>query len=246
MISVTAGTDTYGAVRKVRKTPIVTKFAMLELFPIFPIESYYLSHLGQISHEGIPLIYAETSRSIVGYRLARVDRLSAVVTYVRAIGAAFAVVGSIGLIFGIFMSSAERVNAADPVDRYIVLVSGLLLATAILIAVPTYIFTFVVPEREKEIREYCDDALGIAADPARLDSFMVEEFLELTIATLAQAGIVEPYDAIRQPITTTAEQKRLLLVFARSKIALGGSREEFEPLTDSLLIDLAHSDAAHN
>ncbi len=53
MTSVTVGSDVYGAVRKVGTTPIVTKFAMFQFLPVFPIESYYLALDCMVPNRGL-------------------------------------------------------------------------------------------------------------------------------------------------------------------------------------------------
>ena len=87
MIHVTAGTDVYGAVRSVNGTPIVTKFAMLQFFPLYPVQSFYLRRLGRRSRTGVPLIAGTETRDIVGIPCNRINFLSALVAYLRAIGA---------------------------------------------------------------------------------------------------------------------------------------------------------------
>lgn len=47
MVPVVVGTDSYGRVKCVGKTPIVTRFEMLQMFPLRPIESMYFCGMGE-------------------------------------------------------------------------------------------------------------------------------------------------------------------------------------------------------
>ena len=241
MIWVTAGTDVYGAVRKVGTTPIVTKFAMLQFLPLFPIESYYLSRTGTQTRTGVPLIFGQSSQSISGLRLASVDRLSACVAYLRALGASITLFAFIGLMLAIVTSFSGPRNERDPVQRYLLPASLIVLGGGLLIALPTYYFTYVVPVRDKLIRETCGELLGIDADPACVDADTARELLRMTHDAMARSGITEPAKLFRNLVQANPDQIRLLLLLARVQIATSGRRDKLEPMTDSLLLALTDS-----
>ena len=95
---VTVGSDTYGRIKTVGGTPIVTKFVMLQFLPIYPLQSFYLTGLIHTERRGIPLIASSHSTVINGIPLARVDRLSVVIAYLRGIFGAMTVVGFMSII----------------------------------------------------------------------------------------------------------------------------------------------------
>jgi hypothetical protein len=47
MTTVVAGTDTYGRVKAVRGVPIVTRFATLQMLPLYPLQSFYFLGLDE-------------------------------------------------------------------------------------------------------------------------------------------------------------------------------------------------------
>jgi hypothetical protein len=239
MIWVTAGTDVYGAVRKVDKTPVVTKFAMLQLMPIYPLESFYFARMGPASHAGIPFLLGQSSQSILGLRLARIDRTSVWTAYVRGIAAAILVVGFMGTLFGLYMTMTSNINPRDPVQRNLLPVAVAVLTAAVLLGAPTYYFTYVVPDREKRIRQFCGEILGIAADPAHVELETAKELIRLAREALARTGITEPTRAARNLAAASADQKRLLLVLARGMIAVKGTSDALEALADSILESVA-------
>ncbi len=235
MVTVVAGSETYGAVRKVGSTPVVTKFVMLQLIPLFPLESYYLARLGKESIRGIPLVASQSSRSIVGLRLARVDRLSVVMAYIRFVAAALLMFGFLGLMIALVASPKMPQVSNDPLQEYLLSISVVLLGTGVLIGLPTYYATLVVPKREKRIREICGELLGIAADPAHVDTDTADVLMRFTKEAMAQSNISEPSKLLRNPSQATCEQAALLLLACRVRIASGVDREKLEQAVDSLL-----------
>src|SRR4051794_39809742 len=79
---VTFGSDTYGRVKTVDSTPIVTKFGMVSAFPVFPLESFYFIRSGESTSEGIPFLAQVHSTGIKAIPLARVDKLSVLMAYI--------------------------------------------------------------------------------------------------------------------------------------------------------------------
>lgn len=235
MITVVAGTETYGAVRKVASTPIVTKFAMLQFIPLYPLESYYLKRLGKDSFRGIPLIASATSRSIVGLRLARVDRLSVAIAYVRAFAGILGLPGFTIMVIAIVAMLTGSLNPQDSFQRSILPVATGMLCVGALIGLPTYYATYVVDGRERRIREVCDEILGIAADPAMVDPDTAGELMSHIKEALSKADVKEPTKLLRNPQLASREQAGLLLVACRLRIATGGDRDKLEQAVDDLL-----------
>lgn len=235
MITVIAGTETYGAVRKVASTPVVTKFAMLQFIPLYPLESYYLMRLGKDSFRGIPLIASATSRSIVGLRLARVDRLSVAMAYVRACAAILAMPGFLLLMITLVTLLNGSLNENDAFQRNSLSISLGLLGAGSVIGLSSYYATYVVDGRQKRIREVCGEILGIAADPAQIDVDTAAELMTPIKEALTKAEVNEPTKLLRNPQLASREQAGLLLVACRLRMATGGDREKLEQAVDDLL-----------
>jgi hypothetical protein len=234
------GTDVYGAVRSVGRTPIVTKFFMVQGLPIRPMESYYFRALGEWSGSGVPFLGEEIHRAIIGIPCDRINRLSVFVAYVRAVCGAIVVLSTIPL----FALGICRL--CDPVFRFeadkkmTVVIAGMVLASGVLLGLTTYLVNLTVPARERRIRLACARVLGIAADPAhvkleiardmivRADEFLQEQQtpdLDAVLCRTAHFGL---------PVLDQ------LLVRTRAEIQNSGASISRESNTDRILqaIDL--------
>ena len=56
MMSVVVGTDTYGQVKAVDKTAVVTMFSMVQMLPVRPIKSYYVWGPTTSETTGVPFL----------------------------------------------------------------------------------------------------------------------------------------------------------------------------------------------
>lgn len=164
MATIHAGTDTYGRVKSVAGTPIVTKFAMLQFFPLYPLQSFYYRGAGPSQSAGIPFFAYTRSVAINGIPLASVDATSVMIAYARGVFAALAVVGFIVILPGILVLTGERL---DPFAMVATVGLLMLLVTGIVGGLLTYLIP-LTPPRERRIREYCAELLGVSADPARV------------------------------------------------------------------------------
>lgn len=231
MVHVVAGTDTYGRVQCVLGTPIVTKFAMFQLLPLYPLQSFYFIGSGRPESNGIPLIANYYSTTVHGIALARVDVLSVCMAYVRSVFAAMVLIGVMGnLVVGISYISGERLDDfALNAWRWLfgVLVLGVVGGSLSL-------WFPITPRREHEIRAYCHELLGIAIDPARLPpdvAFNVRQFVERVQG-----------DAI-------GDRKQWVrsLVAARASLAESHtSRPKLESITDAALSQLRRGVAVNS
>ncbi len=236
---VTAGTDVYGAVRRVDRTPIVTKFAMLQLLPIWPIESYYLSRTGKKSGLMIPLLGGHTKTPIVGLRLARVDKLSVLMSYVRALAAALALFGSTGVMFGLIFALTG--GHADEFARIAFAVCLGCLALGVMIALPTYYFTWITPIRDQQIRRACRQWLGLAADMAQVDAATAHLLSPTIRQFLSQRGIDDTVTNFQRLASVPPDVLALQLLWMRTQLALGGDRQTLETASDELINALSTS-----
>jgi hypothetical protein len=224
MITVSAGTDTYGRVKNVSGTPIVTKFAMLQFLPIYPLRSFYFSRSGPTEIEGVPLVAGTRSTTIIGIPLASLDIASVLLAYVRGLFGAFVLVGFVVLLIPGFMYLTGE-HAGGLPTNFLRGVLALFLAGAL-----GGLLTYAIPlttRREKDIRRYCGELLGIAADPARVTSE----------ASAKLAGHVEALSPSGEPSRAALIRE---LVMTRAKIASSSDIEHIEKRTDELLDQLRH------
>lgn len=222
MITISAGTDTYGRVKSVHGTPIVTKFAMLQFIPLFPLESIYLTGAGSVSNAVIPFVASFQSVETQGIRLANTDRTSVLMAYVRSAFASIAVLGFIGVIFpGVTYMSGTRL------DEFAMSVLKCM-SIALIFGVVGGATTYVIPlttRRERRIRSSCYQVLGVAIDPAKLPAETAELVLELAD---------ELSDRLDEPRLSLIRD----LICLRAKLALETSNRKYETNTDELLLKL--------
>ena len=173
---VVVGTDTYGRVKAVDKTAIVTMFSMVQLMPVGPIESYYVWGPATSETSGVPFLAFVRSVKLRGLPLARVDRTSVAFAYVRAALAASVVGGFIVTFTGLIFSLDGR-----PMDDFATAVMRLA-ESCLVTGVVGGVLTYLVPttgRRERAIRRYCGEMLGVAIDPGRLGAEVAVAVREL-------------------------------------------------------------------
>jgi len=216
----TAGTETYGRVKAVDGTPVVTKFAMLQLLPLWPLESFYRTGKGKSTSTGIPFFASSRTETIRGIPLARIDKTSALIAYIRAICAPFAIVGVV-LLVTVLVSSVGR-----PLEGLAFVILICMAGAAI------GLLTYTLPlmrHREREIRRYCGQLLGSSIDPARVRR-------EIALQIIDYLGRTHGPDADKRT--------RLLcrLIETRATICQTIDTHNLELTTDELLGQLAHAD----
>ncbi len=229
MTAVIAGTSTYGRVKSVKGTPIFTQFFMLQLLPLYPLQSYYFIGHGEKEMKGVPFLASQTTAAIHGIPLATVDRTSVAMAYVRGLFGGLAVAGCMAFIPIIIYFTGERLDAFAQV-----VTAGLIVA--FLVGVTGGALTYAVPltsNRERDVRSYCAEWLGIAADPA-----LVTSEISATIERKAMQSNVA------NSVGTDRKILILQLVVTRSRIARGLECARMEALTDQLLEELRRESAA--
>jgi hypothetical protein len=236
MVGIMFGSDVYGAVHRVRGTPIVTRFWMLYLLPVVPVESLYLRRLGQQTGLMIPFVGGATQTKVYGIRCARIDLLSVGIAYIRGIAGLAVLVGSV-VTFGLLLS---RMSGPPPDDfqRVAAIVGGAALALGLLIGGATYAFTFGVPSRDRRIREACARAFGIAIDPARVKADVAAQ-IDANVQIRLVGGSITVGVGMDQPIGGASDELDLQLARARAKIQLGAPQLVQEAETDRLLGEIA-------
>jgi hypothetical protein len=225
MVAIAAGTDTYGRVKKISGTPIVTKFAMLQFLPLYPLESFYLVGAGPIETTGIPFFASLHTVSINGIPLASVDKTSVVVAYARGLFGALAIIGFLVIVPGIMYLTGEHL---DDIAMYGM--RGLLISlfTGIVGGMLTYAIP-LTPRREYDIRRYSEKVLGFAIDAALLRPDTSASLLEY----LGERYEIEP----NSPLQWIHH-----LIAARANIAQKSNMHRMEAQTDELLEKLRHAE----
>lgn len=222
MATVYAGTDTYGRVKTVCGTPVVTQFAMLQFLPIYPLQSFYVTGSGVTESTNVPFVASIQLAEIHGIPLANLDRLSVFIAYMRSVFAVAVVVGFMGvLVPGVMYLTGEHLDGfALNLLRCMLaaLISGIVGGTA----------TYLIPlttRRERDIRSYCHELLGIAIDPARLPADTATRVLQFA-----------------DQDQDTVDQRRLGLIRdligIRVKLAADTSDRTSESTTDDILFQL--------
>jgi hypothetical protein len=231
MMHVHAGTDTYGRVKAVAGTAIVTKFAMFQSLPVFPLRSYYFISHGPTERSGVPFFASSESTSIVGLPLASIDVASVLMAYLRAFFATLVVVGSIPAI----MAAVTWLGGQHMADgmKMLGVISSCVLGTGIVGGLLTYAIP-LASRRDRDIREYCAEILGVSADPAcvtREAKVWISAFLE---EHTSEEHLMET--------EYSRTEKILELIQTRMEIPGSDNAQALEDRTDDLLERLKADD----
>lgn len=225
MIVVTFGSDTYGKVRRVGRTSVLTRFAMLQFAPIFPLESLYYARQGDSNSDLISLIYGTDATAPRAIPLARIDKLSVAMAYFRGLCATLALVGCISLVPAVMHFSGERLDRVAIMMTQ-VLVSCLIAGTAA--GALSYCIPWQTGNRQRSIRRASCRVLGMDADPAMFRRDVAEEIAAFTGGRIA--GDELPSGEVEEAIDLS-----MRLVATRLEIALGGPVQLLEQRSDKLL-----------
>lgn len=220
-VHMTIGSDTYGRVKSINGVPVITKFGMFNFLPIFPIASfYYLGNLTQRS-QGIPLLASSTTTTFSGLQLAKLDKLSVTLAYVRGFFATLAVVGFISIVPIIMYLTGEFLDA-------IAMTMLRVLLCCFAIGIVGGVCSYLVPtcsRREKEIRLHCERVLGIAIDPGQLQALDANEILAFVESQLGNKK-------------NANDSLELALIRNRVTVANYGNSLQLEAEVDDLLSKL--------
>ncbi|QDU57339.1 hypothetical protein [Aeoliella mucimassa] len=224
MVTVVAGSDTYGRVKSVAGVPIVTKFAMLHMLPLWPLASWYA--LGESTREttGVPMLATHSKSTMPAIPLASLDRASVVMAYLRGVFGAFALLGFIPVLFvGIMMLTGEHLDDFAAIAFRIALGA---LALGIVGGGATYLFGRA-SARDRDLRLCCSELIRLPIDPARVQATDHDWILEASRAAAAESGA-------RDGRATHLLQ----LVEARLAIGRGAETDLHERKTEELLAKL--------
>jgi hypothetical protein len=222
MASFAVGVDTFGRVKQVGNTPIVTRFFMLSWLPIWPLQSYYRTGEDVVRHEGVPFLFHSQTVEINGIPLRRIDRLTVVMAYLRAFAAVLTLFGSIAMVPGLMALLGERL---DRVAIIMLQVCLGMLAAGIVLGLGSYAWPFQVSRREFDVRTVSGLVLGHCIDPALVEAVHAQRIMEFIanaalIHRLTELGMSKP----------DAEQC-VLLVGVRAAIG-----REAEPMSEAELL----------
>jgi hypothetical protein len=229
MLHVVSGTDTYGRVKTVGKTPIITKFEMLHFIPLVPIRSYYLGRLGPAKTTGIPFLMMTHKVKVTGIPLARIDWLSVRIAYVRAL---FAVLFLLGLLGSLLVGDPALIislqgGGLDEAAWTFVSAALVCLGVAVVGGGLTYLIP-TTTRRERAIRQYCGELLGMCIDPARVTRKSAGAIREFTLGIVPQS---EGESRSRQSLIRD-------LILVRCQRAEGAAPDLVRATTDELLAHL--------
>ena len=232
MVHVTVGTDTYGRVKKVRGTPVVTKFAMLQFLPLYPIQSYYFFGSGRAKKGGVPFFATSHEATVKGIRLSRLDKTSVLIAYLRGIFSLLVVLGFLCFLFVIELHNGKELDVVQWAIFHVML-------TMFIVGTMGGVLTYVVPlvpKRERNIRWCCGELLGIGVDPALVEKqdaeWIDEEAGNSSLSNNVTNQFLSREDCLHE------------LISVRVSIAqgLGLDAGHLEARTDQLLERLVHSD----
>jgi hypothetical protein len=166
MIHFHVGTDTYGRVKTVSGMAIVTKFFMLQMVPLYPLKSYYVSGAASTKQPGIAVLAGFHSATVTGIPLQALDKTSVFMAYARGFFGTLLFAGFLVIVPGIMYLTGEHLD-----EFALAATRGLIIA--LITGVAGGALTYVVPTlgpREKRIRAYCAEVFGLAFDPARIEA----------------------------------------------------------------------------
>lgn len=227
-VSVHLGFETYGKVKRVGNTYIRTRFFMISGLPIWPRESYFATKKSKSSSVGIPFVMGYSTSEACGIPLARLDRASVVMAYLRGVFGGLVVVGCIGMFMAVATwFSGQRV---DDFARVMGLVLAGALAVGILGGLATYSLPSGLSRRDGAIRQACGMMLEVCADPKYVRHDIAQELVTL-FEDMHDPG--EAADDGERQSALLAE-----LILTRSQLAFDDS-PGLEQRTDELLEALA-------
>jgi hypothetical protein len=233
MAGIHAGTDTYGRVKKVGSTTVVTKFAMLYAIPIWPVESYFYAAPGQSRFKGVPFFGGLQTTEIRGMPLAHIDRFSVLIAYLRGLFGGMVVVGCMWLIVFLVNRHGPPPDDFARTASYVLLTG---LCVGALGGLLTYCVPFQVTQRERMIRETCAEVLTMCIDPAQLRRDVAQRIL----SALADPDVSSETAARSAPHPARAPTLPVRLARVRAVIALGHERAPLEVRTDEILAQLVN------
>lgn len=229
MILVTFGSDTYGRVKKVATTSIITKFGMVQFAPVVPLESFFYARRGISNSDLISLVFGVEATTARAIPLARIDKFSVAMAYFRGFCGALTIVGCMSLVPAVMHFSGERLDQVAIMFTQ-ALVACLIVGT--LSGVLSYCLPGQVGSRQKRIRGACGEVLGIYADPA-----MFRRDIAKAMETFIRSGVA--HDKLRADARSGGADKtleaRLELVLTRLHIALDARDQGLEQRSDELI-----------
>ena len=218
MLHVHIAADTFGRVKTVGGTSVVTRFWGVQMIPLLPTASYYVPATATEHADGVPC---------VAIPLARVDLTSTSMAYLRGLCGALFVLGFIAIVplYSIWL------NIGPGPDEYGIMMMKVLIVffiAGIVGGVSTY-FIPTMSLRERQIREYCSLVIGPAIDPARVTAETALEIQRTALDLTAEVELVS---------TNGLKELRCQLVLVRCQVAIGDGEDDAERTTDDLLRQL--------
>ncbi len=164
---VSVGTDTYGRVKTVGNTAIVTKFFAVGGFPLGAVTSYYLVGKRKFPADKPPLADIRQLGPVEAVPLRRIDAASERMALIRGCLGVLVLVGALFSGFPLMILWLDPKPARPRGEFRTVVVTGAVVTLAVgcLGGLATYA-RGSAPPREATIRRRCGELLGICIDPA--------------------------------------------------------------------------------
>jgi hypothetical protein len=214
--------DTFGRVKTVRGTSVVTRFRGVKMIPLRPEASFYVSENAEEQQDvGV----------FTAIECARIDRTSVAMAYWRGLCAGMLLIGFVAVV-PLYMLWLDAKPGPDALG---ILKMKVLIVLFVVGAVGGILSYFVptISQRERQIREHCGVVLGPAIDPAQVTCAAAEEIQSTPFAQPDS----DPADPERAQAAADTHRwpLRCKLVLARCRIALDEDVATAEQTTDELL-----------
>lgn len=172
MDDVIGETDTFGRVSNVRGVAIVTVFWTLKGFPLDARKSFYEWNSAKINANDIRVTSAINHLAEGRLPLTSVDRTSVKIALIRAVCSLLILFGFIVTFVGLLVTNDPK--PPDAFARNLLLIMQLMLLIGLSVGLLTYLVP-TISKRDRLIREYCGEVLGICIDPARISARIASE-----------------------------------------------------------------------
>lgn len=217
--------DTFGRVKTVRGTSVVTRFRGVKMIPLLPTASFYVGeNAAEHQDEG----------AFVAIPCARIDRTSVAMAYWRGLCAGLLLFGFVAIVplYSLWLGAGPGPDALGILKMKVLIV---LFCVGAVGGILSY-FVPTISQRERQIREHCGVVLGPAIDPAQVTRAAADEIQ----STPFEQTDSDPVDPEGTQATADAHwwPLRCKLVLARCRIALDKDVAAAEQATDELLLQL--------
>ncbi|MEH2050689.1 hypothetical protein [Nostoc sp.] len=170
MVRIPIGTKTFGAIKAIESTPLITQFFMIGYVPIIPIKSFYLLHEYEVER-GL-LSHKQEMRII---NLKNISFISVGFAYLRAF-----------FIISAFFSIAYLLTGQGSSQNILIPIALFTLSVTIIFF--SYKLSQQISITEKTIRKAAYSSIGLAIDPAIIEEEIARNISHLLDLELKRNG----------------------------------------------------------